>query len=122
MTLAGDPEKTNRAFHAIFDALAALFSGGTCPTPSRSIGEIAAGSFVCTTHDGGNMYEISAYVWRDDFDDVGLVADTARAAGASDVVISHVIHDTLNDETGGRTVDGSRAWQISVHIMPDVGR
>lgn len=107
---------TNQIFHRVFDALAMLFSAGKCPG-AGSIGEVCAGNFVSLTWQGeAACYDIAASVWRDDFDDVGLVADTARAAGASDVVISHIIHDTLNDETGGRDLGGGRPWMIHILI------
>ncbi|TGP93824.1 MULTISPECIES: hypothetical protein [unclassified Mesorhizobium] len=113
--------ETSATFGIVFDALAVLFSGGHCPKPG-CIGEVAAGDYVLSHDDGTSLYSIAAYVWHDDFDDVGLVADTARVAGACDVVISHILHDTLNDETGGRTIDNTRAWNIDVWIAPAEGR
>jgi hypothetical protein len=113
-----NPDLTNVTFHAVFDALATLFSGGGCPKPG-CIGEVAAGNFLCHGHSGErNVYILSAYVWNDSFNDHALVEKVAREAGADDVTIAHVLHDPENLTVNGMTEDGARAWDIIIGIKP----
>lgn len=79
---------------------------GRCPQ-SGCIGECAA---IDETTPG--VWWAALYIWDDNFNDSTLVAKWFHDAGAVDVLVSHVLYDSANDDRDGRCFDGVRAWHV----------
>ena len=79
---------------------------GRCPQ-SGCIGECAA---IDETWPG--VWWAALYIWDSEFNDSTRVAKWFRDAGAGDVLISHVLHDSANGDVDGKTFDGIRAWHV----------
>lgn len=85
---------------------------GRCPT-SGCIGECAA---IDETAPGD--WWAALYIWDNEFNDSTRVAQWFYDAGATDVLIRHVLHDSVNDDRDGRCFDGVRAWHVEFRIPP----
>ena len=79
---------------------------GRCPT-SGCIGECAA---MDETTPG--VWWAALYIWDNEFNDSTRVAKWFHDAGAVDVLVSHVLYDSANDDRDGRCFDGVRAWHV----------
>lgn len=79
---------------------------GRCPQ-SGCIGECAA---MDETTPG--VWWAALYIWDNDFNDSTRVAKWFHDAGAVDVLVSHVLYDSANDDRDGRCFDGVRAWHV----------
>lgn len=85
---------------------------GTCPT-AGSLGECAVISV-----DHRQIWTAVLYIWDDAFNDSAQVAQWFHDGGAAEVVVTHVLHDSVNEDRDGRCCDGGRAWWVYFN-MPD---
>jgi len=85
---------------------------GTSPT-AGSLGQ-------CTIIwvDPDQTWRAVLYIWDDAFNDSAQVAQWFHDAGAEEVYVTHVLHDSVNDDRDGRCCDGGRAWWVYFN-MPD---
>lgn len=79
---------------------------GACPT-AGCLGECAA----MDETSPGNWWA-ALYIWDKEFNDSTRVAKWFHDAGATDVLISHVLYDSVNDDRDGKCFDGVRAWHV----------
>jgi len=79
---------------------------GRCPQ-SGCIGECAA---MDETMPG--VWWAALYIWDNDFNDSTRVAKWFHDVGAVDVLVSHVLYDSANDDRNGRCFDGVRSWHV----------
>lgn len=80
---------------------------GRCPS-AGCIGECAA-----IDETGPGNWVAALYIWDKKFNDSTRVAKWFHDAGAKEVVISHVLHDDINDDRDGECFDGARAWHVT---------
>lgn len=85
---------------------------GTCPT-AGSLGECAIISV-----DPSQKSTAVLYIWDDAFCDSAQVAQWFHDAGAIEVYVTHVLHDSVNGDRDGQCCDGGRAWWVYFY-MPD---
>lgn len=84
---------------------------GICPT-AGSIGECAA------LHESRPGHWWAAlYIWDKSFNDDTAVAQWFYRLGATEVLVSHVLHDSNNDVRNGLCAeDSARPWHVEFHI------
>lgn len=81
---------------------------------SGCIGECAA---ICETMPG--RWWAALYIWDNEFNDSSRAAKWFHDAGASEVLIYHVLYDGANGDRDGRTFDGVRAWHVEFSMTPN---
>ncbi|BBF79892.1 hypothetical protein EM6_0469 [Asticcacaulis excentricus] len=66
------------------------------------------------------MFDLYVSIWDEEFNNSGLMAEWLSALGASDVIITHVLHDTMNYDRDGRDTENNfiRNWRVRI-FMPD---
>jgi hypothetical protein len=79
---------------------------GRCPT-AGCIGECAA-----MTEIRPGIWWAALYIWDKEFNDSTRVAKWFTDIGATDILITHVLHDTDNVDKDGKCFDEARAWHV----------
>lgn len=88
-------------------------NGGTCPT-AGCLGECAV---ISQEHD--NLWLAILYIWDDNFHDSTQVAQWFHDSGATEVFVTHVLYDSVNNDRNGHCCDGGRAWWVHFR-MPTI--
>ena len=98
--------------HDLLTTINSHMHEGRCPT-AGCIGECAA---IYETSQGN--WGAALYIWDKGFNDSTRVAKWFHDAGAIDVVVSHVLYDSVNDDRDGKCIDGARAWDVEFSMAP----
>jgi hypothetical protein len=84
---------------------------GTCPT-AGSLGECAI-----ISQDDVGLWQAVLYIWDASFHDSTHVAQWFHDAGATEVFVTHVLYDSVNDDRNGQCIDGGRAWWVHFRMI-----
>ncbi len=87
---------------------------GTCPG-SGCIGECAI--IYSVAERSPKSYEAQLYIWNQSFNDSSAVAEWFKAAGASNIWISHTLFSDVNEDRDGYCFgDRARNWVVAFEL------
>ena len=85
---------------------------GECPALTEvALRETCSGPLVLVT--------AALFIWDPQFQDSAAVAGWFTAEGATETLISHVLHDPFNATFNGQTEDHTRNWVVDAWFPPD---